>query len=287
VDLVVRPDFRKSLSILRDEWIDCTKCPLGVRRAEVGGAFVFGEGAPRGIMFIGEGPGVEEEKEGLPFIGKSGQRLRHLINKLGLAKSVYITNVVTCRSCGQAYDGEGNPRMKTNRHTGEQFPDIRDQPPLPSQMQACLPRLYEEIYLVDPVLIVALGGPSAEVLSGKPAKVLANSGVVSTISIPGAGYHANVTAKRRTWTRKVRGVEIMPVDQNVVNYSMMTLVHPAYVLRKRKDERVGNPMQVFVAGLKKAADIYEKWLLQVYGDTALQTGDITEDDFIEADEDDE
>lgn len=235
-------------------------------------------------MFIGEGPGKDEEEQGRPFIGKSGIVLRKLIKKLGLP-TYYITNVVTCRSCGQAYDPDGNPRTYTNRD-GTTYPVIKDMLPTPAQMQACLPRLYEEIYLVDPVLIVALGGASAEVLSGKPAAVLAESGVTRAISIPGAGYHPSVTAQRRHWVRKVRGETIMPVEQNQVQYLMMTLVHPAYVLRKSKDERVGNPVEIFLEGMQKAAAIYDRYVIEVYG-TDLDIGaELDEDDFHEASEED-
>lgn len=279
MDLVVRPDCRKSLLQLNAEWEDCTKCDLGVRRAEVNGSFVFGEGTPGGVMFIGEGPGRDEEAQGRPFIGRSGQVLRDLIHKIGFPR-VYITNVVTCRSCGQSFDPEGNPRMRDNRETGEREPIINDQAPLPAQMQACLPRLYEEIYLVDPVLIVALGGPAIETLSGKPARVLAESGVIQTITIPGAGYHPDLTAKRKAWIRKVRGQLIMPVEQNRVSYSMMTLVHPAYVLRKRKDERVGNPVEIFISGLRKAADLYERYVLDVHGDASPQARNIDDDELV-------
>jgi uracil-DNA glycosylase len=235
-------------------------------------------------MFIGEGPGRDEEAEGRPFIGRSGQVLRNLLAKLEIT-NVYITNVVACRSCGQQYDGEGNPRTRKNFETGEQEPDIRDQAPLPVQMQTCLPRLYEEIYLVDPILIVALGGPAVETLTGKPGRVLAESGVIQTITIPGAGYRPNLTEKKRVWVRKVRGTMIMPVDQNTVSYSMMTLVHPAYVLRKRKDERVGSPVEIFLAGIKKAADLYERHILDVHGDAAPQVREFDDEDLIKTIED--
>ncbi len=285
MDLVVRPDFRKTLSVLRDEWVDCTKCELGVRRAEVNGSFVFGEGTTGGIMFIGEGPGVDEEAQGRPFIGRSGHVFRNLISKIELT-NVYITNVVSCRSCGQAFDGEGNPRTRNDRDTGQQVPIIKDQAPLPAQMQACLPRLYEEIYLVDPILIVALGGPAIETLSGKPARVLAESGVLQTITIPGSGYNPNLTEKRKAWVRKVRGAWIMPVDQNKVRYSMMTLVHPAYVLAKRKDERMGSPVEIFLAGMQKAASLYDRFVLDVHGDASPQARKLSEADFMKAIEED-
>lgn len=279
-----QPDYRKSLSTLETEWSSCTKCELGVRRAEVGGSFVFGEGSPRGIMFIGEGPGKDEEQLGRPFIGRSGQVLRSLIKKVGITRH-YISNVVACRACGQTYDTEGNPRFWKDRKTGAQVPVIKDQAPTPAQMQACLPRLYQEIYSVDPVLIVALGGPAADTLTRGSVGILAESGATRAITIPGAGFVPNLTEKRKVWARKVQGELIKPVDQNKVEYLLLPLVHPAYVLRKRKDERHGSPVEIFLEGLKKAADIYDRYMFEVYGDHP-GSRELTEDDFIEALQDD-
>ena len=279
-----QPDYNKSLSTLEEEWNSCTKCELGVRRADVSGSFVFGEGTPGGIMFIGEGPGKDEEAMGRPFIGRSGQVLRNLIQKVGITR-YYLTNIVACRACGQSYDTEGNPRFWKDRKTGAQVPVINDQAPTPAQMQECLPRLYQEIYSVDPILIVALGGPASETLTKGSIGVLAESGATRKITIPGASHVPNLTDKRKVWARKVRGELIKPVDQSQVEYLMMPLVHPAYVLRKRKDERQGNPVEIFLDGMKKAADIYDRYMFEVHGDHP-GSRDLTESDFIEAQQND-
>ena len=135
------PDYHKSLLVLKNDWQDCTACELGQQREAKGGAFVFGEGFTRGIMFIGEGPGKDEEAEGRPFIGKSGKILRHIIARLNIER-YYITNIVSCRSCGLAYDTEGNPKYRRDYATKQMVPWIQDQPPTPSQMATCMPRLY-------------------------------------------------------------------------------------------------------------------------------------------------
>jgi DNA polymerase len=67
---------------LREEWRGCTSCELGSRRIAAEGEFVFGEGLPRGIMFIGEAPTKEDEGTGRPFTGKSGQIVRKIIEKI-------------------------------------------------------------------------------------------------------------------------------------------------------------------------------------------------------------
>jgi uracil-DNA glycosylase len=180
-------------------------------------------------------------------------------------RQVYITNVVTCRSCAQAYDTEGNPRYRKDRNTGELALVIQDQPPTPAQMTECLPRLYEEIYLVDPVLIVALGVEAAKALSRSAISILAETGTTKEITIPGAGYHPLLTAKKAVWVRKVRGEIVMPGEQNQVRYLMMPLLHPAYLVRRFKDERYGNPLQLFAEGMKKAVRIYDRYMFEVYG----------------------
>ncbi len=278
------PDYRKSLQQLRYEWENCTECELGQRREAVQGQFVFGEGALRSVMFIGEGPGKDEEAQGRPFIGKSGGILRAVLGKLRLP--YYLTNIVACRSCSQSYDTEGNPRYRRDYKTKAVVPVIQDAPPTPAQMAACMPRLYEEIYLVDPVFIVALGAEAAKSLSSGSMSIIAESGKTREITIPGAGAHPSLTEKRRLWARKVRGELVMPVEQNQVRYLMMSLVHPAYIARKHKDERHGNPVQLFLDGMKKASRIYTRYMREVHGQHH-DAGSLHEDDVYQAIGDDE
>lgn len=276
------PDYRYSLQVVRDAWENCQNCDLGVRRKKVGGKFVFGEGALGGIMFIGEGPGVNEEEEGRPFVGKSGQVLRQVINKLGIAHCSYISNVVACRSCSQAYNGEGQPVMRYNRALKIHEPFIKDEPPSPVQIASCLPRLYEEIYLVDPILIVALGGEAAKaIISERSFSILTERGKTREISIPGAWSLPELTDKRKTWLRKVRGEFVMPTTQNAVRYLMMPTLHPAYVLRRQADQSFKNPLDSFLQDMKDAAKLYDRYLYEAYGTAPLER-EVTIDDIAEA-----
>jgi uracil-DNA glycosylase len=259
------PDIRKTLPVLKSEWETCTKCELGVSRLEVGGAFVFGEGQRGGVMFIGEGPGGFEEIHGRPFVGDSGAFLRNAIANAHIDR-FYISNVVACRSWAYDYDGEGQLRMRVNRDTGEEDPVIIDRPPTPPQTQACLPRIHEEIYLVDPLVIVGLGAESCKALTGKAISVTRESGEGRIIKVPGASFTPNLTTKKKVWVRKVKGHVVMPVDQNMVDYFLVPLIHPAYVLRNISDERNGSPLHIFVEGMKKVAAIYKRLLQEGYGD---------------------
>lgn len=113
----------------------CTKCPL----AQCGRQnIVFGEGNPNAdIMFIGEGPGRDEDIQGLPFVGRAGQKLNEIIRAMGLErKDVYIANIVKCRPPG-------------NRN------------PEPEETAACIPYLEEQIRIIKPKAICALGSIAA------------------------------------------------------------------------------------------------------------------------------
>ncbi len=102
---------------------------------------VFGTGDPNAdVMFIGEGPGFHEDKQGVPFVGPAGQLLNTLLGEVGLGReAVYIANVVLCRPPGN-----------------------RD--PLPDEIEACKPRLLEQVRLIDPAVIVTLGNFATRVI---------------------------------------------------------------------------------------------------------------------------
>ena len=116
----------------------CTRCPLSGGRTTV----VFGTGDPAAdLMFVGEGPGAEEDRQGLPFVGRSGKLLDELLaQEVGLPRSaVYIANVVKCRP-----------------------PENRD--PEPEEIAACRPYLQRQVELVAPRVLVTLGNFATKLL---------------------------------------------------------------------------------------------------------------------------
>jgi len=125
------------LDQLRLVWGDCTRCGLSGGRTNV----VFGEGAaPADLMFIGEGPGEQEDLQGRPFVGRAGELLTKMIEAMGLSRDlVFIANIVKCRP-----PGNGDPE--------------------PGEVTACLPVLLAQIRLVRPRVIVSLGRISAQTL---------------------------------------------------------------------------------------------------------------------------
>lgn len=253
-------DYRKSLPQLASEWEDCTKCELGERRVSMQTEFVFGEGKRRTIMFIGEGPGFEEAEKGRPFIGPSGKLLEKVLFLNGFSREdVYITNAVCCRSCIPRLDEHGLPM----RRGKEKQIVYADEPPLPTYMAACRPRLNEEIYLVDPVLIVSLGVHASEALLGRSITITKERGQLLEITLPGVTSVPKLTEKKQVWVRKLG--EPPPVESRRVRYPLLPTLHPAYVLRKLADLGRGNPTEQLKEDIKKAAEIYERYMLENRG----------------------
>ncbi len=126
-----------SLDAVRNDLADCRRCPLAASRNHL----VFGEGNPRArLMFIGEGPGYEEDRKGAPFVGPAGDLLTKIIQAMGLTRDqVYICNVVKCR-----------PPKNRN--------------PLPEEIQACLPFLQRQIDCIRPEFICTLGSVAVQSL---------------------------------------------------------------------------------------------------------------------------
>lgn len=254
-------DARRTLDMVREEWDSCRRCSLGQRRETEKGAFVFGEGAPNGIMFVGEGPGWQEERDGRPFLGKSGNLLRRALSVLGIDDVSYITNVVACRSCEHATDNLGIPIFRERR--GVKLPQWKDVSPPTPAVEACLPRLQEEIYLVDPVVVVTLGTPAGESLLSRSVRITKERGVPQQFSIPGAAWMPSLTEKTRTWRRDANKKLI--VEPNEVRYLLVPTLHPAYVLRTIADRGAGSPFRQFMGDLKNATKIYERYMLEVHG----------------------
>lgn len=115
----------------------CTKCELCHGRTQT----VFGEGSPdAAIMFVGEGPGQNEDEQGRPFVGRAGELLTKMINAMGLTREdVYIANVVKCRP----------PNNRT---------------PTPAEIATCWDYLRRQMQIIRPRAIVTLGGPATKTL---------------------------------------------------------------------------------------------------------------------------
>lgn len=231
-------------------------------REEVAGHFVFGEGHPGGIMFIGEGPGKVEEEKGRPFMGDTGKFLRDRLKKIGIdRRQYYLTNAVCCRSWSFQYDGSGQVRMSPDG----KVPLRSDCEPLPAQRLACRPRLLQQIYVVDPVLIVTLGVAASETVLGKSVAITTENGKLHQTSIPGAHLAPSLTSKG-VWMRRDGS---FPVVQGKVTYNVMPLIHPAFAIRNWMSQHPKDPLPSFMTGLRIARDIYFKYMQEVYGERMI------------------
>lgn len=168
---------RTHLAVLAAEAATCTKCGLHAGRSKS----VFARGNPDSpVVFVGEGPGYNEDQQGLPFVGQAGQLLDKMIAAMGFnVDDVYICNVVKCRP----------PENRT---------------PLPPEMDACMPYLREQLNVISPQVIVALGRVAGQGLGCFTAEARGWRGVWST------------------W----EGVPVMPT------------YHPAFLLRSPEHKRV-------------------------------------------------
>jgi len=168
-----------ALEALRARVLPCRKCEhLASSRRTV----VFGTGsACAELMFVGEAPGADEDAQGIPFVGKAGQLLTRIIETMGLSReTVYIGNILKCRpdTPGQS---SGNRK------------------PTPIEMATCLPHLLAQIDIIQPKVLVALGGTAVEGLMGKME---------------------GITKLRGRWL-EFHGIPLMPT------------YHPAYLLRNQ------------------------------------------------------
>jgi DNA polymerase len=137
----IPPEQRPTaLRAIQEEIGDCTRCPLAYAGRH---KIVFGDGSPTArLMFIGEGPGADEDAQGLPFVGKAGQLLNNMISAMGLARAeVYIANIVKCRPPGNRV-------------------------PEPVEANTCSQFLLRQIDVLQPEVIVALGSTAATYLLG-------------------------------------------------------------------------------------------------------------------------
>jgi DNA polymerase len=133
---------REELKAVFQQASACTRCPqLASTRTTV----VFGSGnADAELMFVGEAPGANEDKQGLPFVGQAGRLLEQLLNEIGLTRAdVFIANVLKCRPPGN-----------------------RD--PLPQEIESCQEYLYRQLELIQPLVVCTLGNFSTKLLREDP-----------------------------------------------------------------------------------------------------------------------
>ena len=186
------PKWKKeTLRQLRLEWNHCSQCPLSETRNKV----VFGTGNPDAdIMFVGEAPGEMEDGVGEPFVGRSGEIFRAMWEGTGQSwDDIYVTNLVCCRP-----------------------PDNRN--PTSQEKDPCFERLQEQIYIVDPLLVIAVGREPLQYLVGRNMGIEDKHGKLLSPGVNVSGHvFPRTNDDRKVWH---------------LNYDVVAIYHPAYILRK-------------------------------------------------------
>jgi uracil-DNA glycosylase len=152
---VIDPAKRaQALNVIREDMGECTRCSLSAGRNKI----VFGDGNPNArLLFVGEGPGADEDAQGLPFVGRAGQLLNNMINAMGLSREqVYIANIVKCRPPGNRV-------------------------PEPEEAHTCTQFLFRQIDVIRPEVIVALGATAATYLLGGKSPLNALRGRIHSV----------------------------------------------------------------------------------------------------------
>lgn len=197
------------LAAIRPGILACLKCDhLVVSRTQV----VFGVGNPEAeLMFVGEAPGEDEDLQGEPFVGKAGQLLTKIIEAMGLKREeVYIGNVLKCRP-------DMPPGSSGNRK------------PRPDEMQTCLPYLKEQIAIIQPKVLVALGATAMEGLIGETSPMNRLRGrwhdfngtpLMATYHPAYLLRNQSLTEKRKVWEDMLMVMERLelPISQKQQNY---------------------------------------------------------------------
>ena len=168
---------RETLEEIRQDLGDCHRCRLAGGRKTI----VFGQGNPRAeLVFVGEGPGADEDEQGLPFVGRAGQLLNRMLQFIAIKREdVYICNIVKCRPPG-------------------------NRTPERDEVEACSPFLFRQIRAIRPRLVCCLGAPAVKTLLGVKEGIL-----------------------------KIRGQ-----FYDFGGAKALATVHPAYILRNPRDEKI-------------------------------------------------
>jgi uracil-DNA glycosylase len=207
--LVPADDREQRMAALREKVLVCSKCShLAAFRHTV----VFGVGnTSADLMFVGEAPGADEDLRGEPFVGRAGELLTRIIETMGFKRSdVYIANVLKCRP--DLPEGSSGNRQ-----------------PTPVEMQTCLPYLRDQIEIIQPKVMVALGGVAMRGLFGmsEPMKSLRGRwhsfGDIPVMATFHPSYllrNQALTEKRKVWEDMLQVLERlqMPITQRQRNF---------------------------------------------------------------------
>lgn len=241
-------DKEQAVLSIFDKWNGCTKCDLGKQReakfidsGRQCGNIVFGDGnVSADMVIIGIGPGEQEDREGVPFYGESGNILDQYLDMVHMRREeLFIMNIVACRPFSKSID------FKTKR------PKEENRDPTPLERELCRPLWQELLYIIDPLVVVAMGKPAVMEVTGKRSVSMREiQGMVTTCQIPGKA--------------------VMPT------YTVIPMYHPAF-LSRTGDTFKGGPWHQALIAWKRAVYFLDQ-LRNLYYGTSMPDRGIKEED---------
>jgi DNA polymerase len=240
-------DKTKYLSALQESWSSCKACPLHEERIQT----VFGYGNPDAqVMIIGEAPGENEDRVGIPFVGQAGLYLDQFLANVSADPTIIaIWERLMAIKGGnqQAEEARNEERINLREQLLNEFyicnvvmcrpPENRD--PSPKEVVACSTRLHEQIYTVDPVLILAMGRIAAQAIIGKKIAITSARGQLFDVEFQGRGV--------------------------TYRYPVMALLHPSYLLRINDINTKGGENARTYNSLLKAMALLDQFNLLHHG----------------------
>lgn len=235
-----------NLAVLQNAWSNCRGCALHEERRNT----VFGYGNPNAqIMIVGEAPGEHEDISGYPFVGKAGLLLDQYLATVSARPEIIalLKELNSIRATSQAAERQKNElRCQLREYLLEQFyftnvvmcrpPENRD--PLPDEVAACRTRLMEQIYLVDPVLIIAAGRVAAETILQKKVAITQARGELFDVTFQGRSM--------------------------AYQYSMMAVLHPSYLARVNDFKQKGGETHKTYRDFLRAMHLVDEYNLRHY-----------------------
>lgn len=235
------------LEALQDGWANCQGCALHKERRQT----VFGYGNPDAqIMIVGEAPGENEDRQGLPFVGQAGFLLDQLLANVSAREDVIMAakQITTVRGGSADAEAERNRfRARLRDLLLQDFyitnvvmcrpPENRD--PAPKEVEACSTRIKAQIYAVDPVLIISAGRVATTAVVGKKISILHSRGDIFDVEFQGQGI--------------------------TFRYPVMALLHPSYLLRLNDFNVKGGESAKTYNSLLKAMILIDNYNLRHYG----------------------
>lgn len=267
------PDDSKSTGDLYDKWRDCTQCNLGLVRVKRASEALEDEKLPeqpqrngksRGLLVVGLAPSRNDERDGVHFGRGPWNRdkkgydpsgadlLRALFKKHGMGQ-VFYTSLVACRSCELQVNEDGSPR--TFERNGIPRPYYKDRPPLHPEISACQPRLWEEIYVVDPLLIISTQPEVTGYLLGKRSL---SDGEVGQMHLPGRTQIPKQDA-RGQFSRMMRGVRSFYAAPLMLEYAVMQVPNPDMALQRHANRRQDSELNQLKACIQLASQVYQRY----------------------------